>query len=87
MESIKHFLLVFDHSKDQLINIDEFGTDVQAATQRYNELERQYRHDLYMDIVLVGSDSIDTVQITHSNYFEGTAATKRNGALRKLAFA
>lgn len=27
-----------------------------------------------MEIVLIGSDSVDTVKLTHANYFDGSAA-------------
>lgn len=70
---IQHFILVFDrragHLQDQL----DFGGDAKSALAKYEELEELYRRDVHMDIVLVGSDSIDTVRVTHANYFDGTA--------------
>jgi hypothetical protein len=38
----------------------------QAASIR---LEREHRGDDKLEIVLIGSDSIETVRRTHSNYF------------------
>ncbi|WP_026532541.1 hypothetical protein [Arthrobacter sp. H41] len=81
MASIQHFLLVFDHRKDELVDQISFGEDAQAATAKYGELEKQYRNELAIDIVLVGSDSIETVQVTHANYFSGMSRQKVENVL------
>lgn len=73
MTVIKHFLLVFDHAQDKLLESRDFGSDSAAATAAYTEAEKRFWGDLTKDIVLVGSDSIETVKVTHSNYFEGMA--------------
>ena len=54
---IQHFLLVFDHKKDQLVELREFGTEAERATAEYGAAERKYRDQDAIDIVLVGSDS------------------------------
>lgn len=69
--SIRHFLLTFDHARDELTDVEDFGDDIHAATSRYEDLEEQYRDSRMIDIVLVGSDSIETVKVTHSTYFNG----------------
>lgn len=69
--SIKHFLLVFDHSEDRLIHQEEFGGRVEAATARYAELEDEHKDSASIDIVLVGSDSMESVKATHRTYFAG----------------
>ncbi len=73
-DSIKHFLLVYDHEAGHLIAVEEFGGEAKKALTRYEALESLHRHERQMDIVLVGSDSLDTVRVTHANYFdsEGT---------------
>jgi hypothetical protein len=40
-------------------------------------MEMQHRHDLHIDIVLIGSDSIETVRLTHANYYTGKAAVSK----------
>lgn len=70
---IQHFILVFDRHEGRLVQKLEFGVRAKAAVGRYEELEEQYRDAPHMDIVLVGSDSIETVKITHANYFDGSA--------------
>ncbi|WP_144628955.1 hypothetical protein [Arthrobacter woluwensis] len=77
MSAIKHFLLVFDHSKNELISNTDFGTDIDKATRAYGEMEKRYRGSYAVDIVLVGSDSIETVKVTHANYFV-------NGSINKI---
>lgn len=82
---IHHFLLTFDHDRDELIRIEEFGDDAQAAISRYEDLEEQYRDSRTIDIVLVGSDSIETVKVTHSTYFTGFQnASLDEGALERM---
>ena len=71
---VMHFLLVFDHSKAQLICEREFGTDLAAAVRAYGKMEKEHRDNSDIDILLVGSDSLETVKVTHANYFDGTAA-------------
>lgn len=76
MSAIKHFLLAFDHGQDKLVVEREFGADIANATAAYTELEREYQDSSLVDIVLVGSDSLASVKITHSNYFEGAARSR-----------
>lgn len=70
---IQHFILVFDRRAGHLLNQHDFGVEAKAAVGKYEELEEQYRDCPHMDIVLVGSDSIETVKVTHANYFDGSA--------------
>ena len=53
---------------------ESFGEDADAAMTAYRAAEIEYRDRPEMDIVLIGSDSLDTVKITHSTYFTGAAA-------------
>ncbi len=75
--TIQHFLLVFDHSRGELIELAEFGDDGDRAVARYAEKEQEYQGRKDIDIVLVGSDSLETVRLTPANYFNGTAAISR----------
>lgn len=73
MAAIQHFLLVFNHEAGRLVDQRDFGTDIARAVAEYANLEREYQDSPMMDIVLVGSDSIETVRLTHANYFDGSA--------------
>lgn len=66
---IQHFLLVFDRATATLVEQRSFGTDTDSAVAAYAETERQYQGDSRIEIVLIGSDSFETVRITHANYF------------------
>lgn len=73
MSTLNSYLLAFDHSLNRMIHLEEFGTNVAAATDAYAALEARYRDRVAVDIVLVGSDSIETVRVTHSTYFKDGA--------------
>lgn len=71
---IKHFLIVFDHAKGRLEDVLEFETDGKAAVAAYSAKEKELQGRKHMEIVLIGSDSLETVQQTHANYFDGSVA-------------
>ncbi len=75
---IQHFLLVFDHDKGRLVEELDFGVDAAGALAAYSKREREHvgRSDA-IEIVLIGSDSIETVRLTHANYFDGTVAVSK----------
>jgi hypothetical protein len=74
---IRHFLLVFDHGSGTLLDVGDFGHDATKATAAYAAKEREYETRADIEIVLIGSDSIETVRLTHANYFDGTVAVSR----------
>ena len=67
-----HFLLVYDLDEQRLVSKDQFDDAAVAATA-YAELEQRHRGDRNLEIVLVGADSIETIESTHGNYFNGGA--------------
>lgn len=77
-QQIQHFLLVYDHDKGHLIDERDFGTDSASAMGEYARLELEHNEkDSKIEIVLIGSDSIETVRLTHANYFDGTVPASR----------
>jgi hypothetical protein len=74
---IKHFLLVFDHDKGRLVELQEFGTNSDAAVAAYGAKEKELRRQGWIEIVLIGSDSLETVKLTHANYFDGSVAVSK----------
>jgi hypothetical protein len=77
-DSLRHFLLVFDHASAHLIQLLEFDTDVNEAMAEYARLEREHMDKAdRVEIVLIGSDSLETVKVTHANYFDGTVAVSK----------
>ena len=74
MPSLHHYLLVFDHSKGHLSECIDFGNDSDGAVMAYADKEIELKDQDDIEIVLIGSDSFDTVRITHANYFDGSVA-------------
>ena len=64
-----HFLLVYDRERELLLGYETFSEAGEAAAA-YEALEREHRSNENLEIVLVGSDSLETVKITHGNYFD-----------------
>jgi hypothetical protein len=67
---LQFFLLRHDRVA-RVTEIRQF-VDPLEAEQAYDRLEREpARSDQPVDIVLVGSDSLQTVKRTHASYFRG----------------
>ena len=77
VKTIHHFLLVFDHDLGRLIEEQDLGTDGDAAVAAYSAKEREFQGRQLIEIVLVGSDSLETVKLTHANYFDGTVTVSK----------
>jgi len=67
--AVQHFLTVFNHTTDELVEFEPFGRDGERATSEYAAAERKYRDYEDYEIVLVGADSRETLEVTHSRYF------------------
>ena len=64
-----HFLLVYDLNLQKLIVQQEFA-DGEEAAQAYARMEAEHRGNNDVEIALVGADSIETIHLTHGQYFE-----------------
>lgn len=69
-DEIKHFLITLDPGTRKT-EVQEFGTDYDAAQTAYAEAERADAEGL-LNIVLISADSLATIEQTHSSYFTGT---------------
>jgi hypothetical protein len=79
-DAIQHFLLVFDHTKAELVELKEFGGDSDKAVAAYAAKEHEVGalgSPSAFEIVLIGSDSLETVKLTHANYFDGSVAVSK----------
>jgi hypothetical protein len=72
--ALRHFLLIYDHERQTLLEALDLGTRGDAAAQTYSEYEEKYRDEHGIEIVLVGADSLDTIRTTHAHYFDGADA-------------
>lgn len=68
------FLLVYDHRLGRLVRCEAFE-DVDAAVAECSRLEQEFILERSVEVVLIGSDSLETVRITHANYFEGSVTS------------
>ena len=73
MPKLIHFLLVCDHDEGRLVDVRQFN-DPDEAGAAYSATEREYEQRQAIEIVLIGSESWETVQLTHANYFDGSVA-------------
>ncbi|MCW2988161.1 MAG: bifunctional phosphoribosylaminoimidazolecarboxamide formyltransferase/IMP cyclohydrolase [Solirubrobacterales bacterium] len=71
-DEIKHFLVTFDPATGNTA-VRPFGTNYDAAQAAYSEAEEANREDVALDIVLISADSLETIEQTHSSYFNGGA--------------
>lgn len=76
-EAIQHFLLVYDRALGRLLDQQAFGDDTDSAVAAYAEAEHRYEGDSRIEIVLIGSDSLETIRVTHANYFAPDEAEGR----------
>ncbi len=67
---IVHFLLVYDRAAQRLVHQQPYTVSGEAVAA-YEAMEYRYREDKDKEIVLVGADSIESVMVTHGNYFDG----------------
>ncbi len=67
--SLVHFLLVYDRASEKLVFNKPFSNSAEAV-EAYEVMEEKHRSDEGVEIVLVGADSIESVMLTHGNYFE-----------------
>lgn len=66
---MNNYLIVYDRASGRQISLEEFGDNSDAAISRYQDLEQANAGNPRMDVVLIGSDSLETVRVTHASYF------------------
>lgn len=66
---LRHFLVVY-HIAAGHADVVQFERDYESALLAYNDAEEKHRNDPDMEVVLLGSDSIATLERTHSSYFQ-----------------
>jgi hypothetical protein len=70
-----HFLLAFDRSASRLLErLDFVGSDFDAAWKLRGELIRKYESRFPdVEVVILSSDSEQTLRQTHGRYFANAA--------------
>ena len=68
-----HYYLLLLNLETRIINLRRFDkSQLEEATQLYNEDERKYRDDENIDLVLVSADSMRNLKKAYPNYFSDT---------------
>jgi hypothetical protein len=70
-DEIRHFLITLDPAAGKA-EVREFGIDCDAALIAYGEAERADTEGA-LNIVLISSDSLATIEKTHSSYFKSAS--------------
>ena len=81
MDEIRNFILIFDHENHVAVSQLDCGNNLELATEEYSRLERKYSDHDAIDVVLLGSDALATIQQTHADYFEGNSRRLMGEAL------
>jgi hypothetical protein len=67
--ALHQFLLVYNAATQDLLEANDLGPDTNAAITAYAECEERHRNDRDIQVVLISSDSIETIKQTHGHYF------------------
>jgi hypothetical protein len=69
MPPIRYFLIVFDKVQGALVE-ERVYEHAHEAARAYEAEELRYRGERNIEVVLLGSDSEETIRATHANYFD-----------------
>ena len=72
MDKTRHFLIVFDGTTSTMKEGVRTFEDVAAALEAYAQAERAHEQDRSVQVVLIASDSLETVKDTHPNFWRST---------------
>ncbi len=72
---MKHYLLIFDRLRGELLEEREFSDGSEALQARF-AAEREGRPD-NIEIVVLSADSAETIRRTHSRYFQSLGEMAR----------
>ena len=74
--AIRNFLIVYnwresklDHWRDIDHELRSKGLRPEQARDLYSDYEQRFKQSDGYEVVLIGSDSIDTIRKTHAHYF------------------
>jgi len=67
--ALHQFLLIYNVATQRLIRANDLGDNTTGAVSEYAACERQYRGNKDIEVVLIGSDSLETIKKTHGHYF------------------
>jgi hypothetical protein len=78
MGRMKHFLLVFDRTKGELLKITPYSSRSRAMRARF-DAERLHQAEPWVEVVVLNGTSEEAVRRTHSRYFNDAREIARQG--------
>ena len=67
---MKHFLIVYRRSAGKIVSLDDLSQlDPASAMEKRFDVERSYRKDPDVEVVLLSAASRSALMRTHSRYF------------------
>jgi hypothetical protein len=82
MTELSQFLIVFNHERGALHQDVTVFADPAEALRAYDAAERHFAQRTHIEVVLIGSDSLDTVRRTHAT--TSMAPPPWNASYRRL---
>ncbi len=77
MTVLSQFVIGFNHEQGAMHQEVTVFTDAADTLRAYDAAERHFAEQEHIEVVPIGSDSLDTVRRTHANEFDGTAALEQ----------
>lgn len=69
---MKQFVIVFHRPRGEILELVAFGdSERDVALKELFEREERYRGQQDVEVVMLGSDSVETLKTTHARYFKG----------------
>lgn len=77
---MKHFLLIYDRARAELSEKPTVFEDVAAATRARNTRELVELANPNIEVVVIGSPTLDDLMRTHARYFYSADALLRSAS-------
>lgn len=81
--SALHYLVIYNRREGQIIRHRQYLSADPALSARF-EAEREFRSDPDVEVVVLGAESWDALQRTHSRYFKGVRELAESALERLL---
>jgi hypothetical protein len=82
---VKHFLVVYNRGKGQIVRRHRYSSAAEALAARF-AAEREFQEQPDSEVVVLGGDSWRALERTHSRYFNRVQDLAKTG-LERLATA
>jgi hypothetical protein len=70
----EHFFLIVSHRHSGESAVEDLGTEFSVAMDAYRAREHELANSADVEVVLLGSNSLDALRRTHSSYFGASGA-------------